>query len=113
MPAVPPVPEQVMQQPGVRKDPDVTVPKGEPTKVVLLMNLVGSGEVDDDLHDEIVEEASKYGKLVKCTIKEVKDVPDEQAVRIFLEYDRLEDAERACDTFYARFFGGRTVRARY
>merc|ERR1712083_388623 len=104
------------QVPGavrVRKDPDVTVPKGEPTKVVLLMNVVGAGEVDEDLHEEIVEEASKYGKLVKCTIKEFKNVLDEQAVRIFLEYERLEDAERACDTFYARFFGGRTVRARY
>lgn len=78
-----------------------------------MMNLVGAGEVDEDLHDEIVEEASKYGKLVKCTIKEVKDVLDEQAVRIFLEYGRVEDAEVACDTFYARYFGGRTVRARY
>merc|ERR1712125_53199 len=61
----------------------------------------------------IDEEASKFGKLVKCTIKEMKGVPDERAVRIFLQYERLEDSIKACDTFYGRYFGGRSVRARY
>merc|ERR1712232_593172 len=86
---------------------------GEPTSVVLLMNVVGAGEVDEDLHDEIVDEANKFGKLVKCTIKEMKGVVDEQAVRIFLQYELVDDAIRACDAFYARYFGGRSVRARY
>merc|ERR1712232_427347 len=86
---------------------------GEPTSVVLLMNVVGAGEVDEDLHEEIVEEANKFGNLVKCTIKEMKGAPEEQAVRIFLHYERVEDAVKACDTFYARYFGGRSVRARY
>merc|ERR1712144_126409 len=66
-----------------------------------------------DLHEEIVDEANKFGNLVKCTIKEMKGMPDEQAGRIFLQYERVEDAVKACDTFYARYFGGRTVRARY
>merc|ERR1719487_397477 len=41
-----------------------------PTRVLLLQNLVGKGEVDDDLESETAEEAGKYGKVVKSKIKE-------------------------------------------
>ena len=40
--------------------------------------MVGPGEVDDDLEPETAEECSKYGKVVKCIIFEVKNL---------LEYD--------------------------
>ncbi|XP_061570224.1 splicing factor 45 isoform X1 [Cololabis saira] len=45
-----------------------------PTKVVLLRNMVGPGEVDEDLEGETKEECEKYGKVVKCVIFEVGDV---------------------------------------
>merc|ERR1739848_669853 len=44
---------------ATRKD----VPNVRPTKVLLLMNLVGAGDVDEDLLEETTEEASKYGKI--------------------------------------------------
>ena len=39
--------------------------------VFFFQNMVGPGEVDDDLEPETAEECSKYGKVVKCVIFEV------------------------------------------
>lgn len=36
-----------------------------------LQNMVGPGEVDDELEPETAEECSKYGKVIKCVIFEV------------------------------------------
>lgn len=84
-----------------------------PTRVLLLQNLVGKGEVDEDLEGETAEEAGKYGKLIKCVVKEVPELPDDQAVRIFLEFTRVEEATKALVDMNGRYFGGRTVRARF
>merc|ERR1712176_149223 len=84
-----------------------------PSKVILLNNLVGAGEVDEDLEEETAEEAGKYGKLVKCVIKEINSLPDDQAVRIFLEFEQIEGATKAMLDMNGRFFGGRVVKARF
>uniref|UniRef100_A0A2K5DJT6 RNA recognition motif domain-containing protein n=1 Tax=Aotus nancymaae TaxID=37293 RepID=A0A2K5DJT6_AOTNA len=62
-----------------------------PTKVVLLRNMVGAGEVDEDLEVETKEECEKYGKVGKCVIFEIPGAPDDGAVRMY--------------------FGGRVVKA--
>lgn len=36
-------------------------------------NMVGAGEVDEDLEVETKEECEKYGKVGKCVIFEVRD----------------------------------------
>lgn len=84
-----------------------------PTKVVLLRNMVGPGEVDDDLEPETQEECSKYGDVTKCVIFEQPGahVPPEDAVRIFVEFKRIESAIKAVVDLNGRFFGGRMVRA--
>ncbi|XP_043944747.1 splicing factor 45 isoform X2 [Protopterus annectens] len=82
-----------------------------PTKVVLLRNMVGSGEVDDDLEAETKEECEKYGKVVKCVIFEIPTAPDEEAVRIFIEFERVESAIKAVVDLNGRYFGGRVVKA--
>uniref|UniRef100_A0AAQ4P489 Splicing factor 45 n=1 Tax=Gasterosteus aculeatus aculeatus TaxID=481459 RepID=A0AAQ4P489_GASAC len=82
-----------------------------PTKVVLLRNMVGRGEVDEDLEGETKEECEKYGKVVKCVIFEIAVVPDEDAVRIFLEFERVESAIKAVVDLNGRYFGGRVVKA--
>merc|ERR1712151_1195228 len=92
--------------------PEAKQPKAEsnakqpPTRVLLLNNLVGAGEVDDDLEEETAEEAAKYGKVKKCVIKEIKGRPDDQAVRIFLEYTCIEDSTKALVDMNGRYFGG-------
>lgn len=42
------------------------------SKVILLTNMVGPGEVDDILQEETADECSKYGKVERCLIFEVK-----------------------------------------
>ena len=57
--------------------------------------MVGPGEVDDDLEGETKEEcAGKYGPIVKVLIFERKGagVRPEDAVRIFVEFERNESA---------------------
>ena len=41
------------------------------------------------------------------------DVPEDQAVRIFLLFDRQESAMKATIDLDGRFFGGRTVKASF
>merc|ERR1711957_281187 len=84
-----------------------------PTKVLLLLNLVGAGDVDEDLEEETAEEASKYGKLKKCVVKEVKGLSDKEAVRIFLQYEAVEGATKALVDMNGRYFGGRVVKAKF
>ncbi|XP_032896061.1 splicing factor 45 isoform X1 [Amblyraja radiata] len=82
-----------------------------PTKVVLLRNMVGPGEVDDDLEGETKEECEKYGKVTKCVIFEIPSAPDDEAVRIFIEFERVESAIKALVDLNTRYFGGRVVKA--
>lgn len=90
-----------------------STPSRPPTRVLLLNNMVGKGEVDEDLEEETGEEAGKYGKLKRCVIKEFKQLPDDQAVRIFLEYEQVEAATKAFTDMNGRYFGGRVVKARF
>ena len=92
----------------------VTV-QGDATHVVLLRNMVGPGEVDDDLEDEVGMECSKYGNVQRVLIFEVTEpgFPADQAVRIFVEFDRTEATTKALVDLEGRFFGGRTVRATF
>lgn len=85
----------------------------DPTRVVCLTNLVGAGEVDEDLQEETADEAKKYGTLKQCIIKELEGVPDDQAVRIFLEFETTESAIKAFKDMDGRFFDGRKVKAQF
>ena len=81
-----------------------------PTKVVLLQNMVGPGEVDDDLQPEVEEECSKYGEVKRCLIYEIPHgAPDDEAVRIFVQFAKVDSAIKAVIDLNGRFFGGRTV----
>ena len=55
--------------------------------------MVGPGEVDDDLEPEIKEECNtKYGDVQSVVIFEIPNVAPEDAVRIFVEFKRVESA---------------------
>lgn len=74
-----------------------------------------AGEVDPSLDDEIGEECSKYGEISQITIFEVTEpgYPVDQAVRIFVQFERTESALKALIDLEGRFFGGRTVKATF
>jgi splicing factor 45 len=55
--------------------------------------MVGPGEVDSDLEPEVREECqTKYGDVIKVVIFEVPNAEEEEAVRIFVEFKRMEAA---------------------
>ncbi|VFR03054.1 unnamed protein product [Cuscuta campestris] len=84
-----------------------------PTRVVLLRNMVGPGEVDDDLEGEVAEECTKFGTVTRVLIFEITEpnFPHDEAVRIFIQFERAEEATKALIELDGRFFGGRIVRA--
>lgn len=94
--------------------PSITDLMKNPSKVVLCQNMVGPGEVDDDLEPEIKEEChTKYGDVQSVVIFEIPNVAAEDAVRIFVEFKRVESAIKAVVDLNGRFFGGREVRASF
>jgi len=94
--------------------PSITDLMRNPSKVVLCQNMVGPGEVDDDLEPEIQEECNtKYGDVQKVVIFEIPNAEPEKAVRIFTEFKRVESAIKAVVDLNGRFFGGREVQASF
>lgn len=85
----------------------------QPSKVVLLLNMVGSGDVDGELEGEIAEECAKYGEVERVAIFEAANVPDQETVRIFVAFCAQESADKAKVDLDGRFFGGRTITSRF
>lgn len=97
---------------AVTDGPSITEIMKSPSKVVLLRNMVGPGEVDDDLEPEVKDECNtKYGDVIRVVIHEVLNAVPEEAVRIFVEFKRIESAIKAVVDLNGRFFGGRQVKA--
>ncbi|XP_071486183.1 splicing factor 45-like [Diadema antillarum] len=111
----PAMPPPVMPPPPAPKGGPPTISNilKNPTKILLLTNMVGPGEVDDDLQPETAEECSKYGDVVKVLIYEDPLKPPTEAVRIFVEFTRMEAAVKAVVDLNGRFFGGRVVNASF
>ncbi|KAE8728606.1 DRT111 protein [Hibiscus syriacus] len=86
---------------------------GPPTRVLLLRNMVGPGEVDDELEDEVGSECAKYGTVTRVLIFEITEpnFPVDEAVRIFIQFERSEETTKALIDLDGRFFGGRVVKA--
>lgn len=87
----------------------------EPSKVLLLRNVVAPGEVDEDLEDEVAEECEKFGPVVRVLIFELEDPGRSagEAVRVFAEFTEAASAARCLEGMDGRLFGGRTIRASY
>ncbi|XP_032663183.1 splicing factor 45 [Odontomachus brunneus] len=103
---------QLPPQPQPAEEPSITEIMKCPSKVVLLRNMVGPGEVDDDLEPEVKDECNtKYGDVARVIIHEVMEAAPEEAVRIFVEFKRIESAIKAVVDLNGRFFGGRQVKA--
>ncbi|SCV74153.1 BQ2448_6585 [Microbotryum intermedium] len=86
---------------------------GEPSRIVLLTNLCTVSELDDDLTNEVAEEAAKFGVVERCLYRIVTNEEGFEELRVFLVMSGLAGGYNGCRTFDGRFFGGKTVRARY
>jgi splicing factor 45 len=103
--------QQIKSTKGIK---GVAIP-AETSRVLLLRNMVGPGEVDDDLEAEVAGECSKYGEVVRCLIYECVSgsVSPSEAVRIFVRFTRQEAALKAYIDLNGRYFGGRVVNASF
>lgn len=55
--------------------------------------MVGPGDVDEELEPEVKDECNtKYGEVNSVIIHELPEAPAEEAVRIFVEFKRIESA---------------------
>lgn len=82
------------------------------SKVVVLKNMVGVEDVDDELESEVTDECGKFGSVQKVIIYQEKQSEEEDAeiiVKIFVEFSVCEEAKKAKNSLNGRFFGGRTV----
>lgn len=93
----------------------VTRPVHPPSRVLILENIVGPGEVDESLDEEIGIECSKFGEVLSVLIFEVteKEYPPDKAVRVFVEFDTQVAADKALQELNGRYFGGRSILVDY
>ena len=80
--------------------------------VVVLRNMVGPEDVDEELQEEIEEECGKYGEVEKVIIYQERQGEEEDApiiVKIFVEFKQSASAKKAKEALHNRFFGGRVV----
>lgn len=93
--------------PASSAEQSITEMMKAPSKVIMLRNMVGPGEVDDELEPEVKEECNrKYGEVITVHIVEMPNVSPEETVRIFVEFTKIESAIKALVDLNGRFFGG-------
>ncbi|KAG0140527.1 hypothetical protein CROQUDRAFT_718591 [Cronartium quercuum f. sp. fusiforme G11] len=105
----------VIDEAKAQRDREEKERYGEPTRVVYLTNVVAVEEIDDELSNEIAEEAGKHGIVERCFVRVVQRPVDDptECVRVFIIFSGLVGAWKAVKSFDGRFFGGRTIRARF
>ncbi|TYZ57059.1 hypothetical protein PybrP1_010711 [[Pythium] brassicae (nom. inval.)] len=86
---------------------DVAEP-GREKRCLCLLNLVGNGEVDDELEGEVREECGRFGAVETVAIHEM-----EAHVRVFVLFEDEPSALKAKQALHGRFFGGNQVQAHF
>ncbi|XP_055938392.1 poly(U)-binding-splicing factor half pint-like isoform X2 [Argiope bruennichi] len=84
------------------------------SSVIILRNMVGVEDLDDDLESEVTDECGRYGAVKRVIIyqeRQSEDVDAEIIVKIFVEFSASAEACKARDALNGRFFGGRIVKA--
>ncbi|KAM3725853.1 Splicing factor [Dirofilaria immitis] len=83
------------------------------SRILLLRNMVGPDEIDDQLEPEVKDEMKKYGQVNKVVIFRLLQANDDEAVRIFVEFTNVGQAIKAFVDLNGRFFGGRSIKASF
>jgi splicing factor U2AF subunit len=89
--------------------------KEEPTRVLVLLNMFYPGDIkDDSKYDQMLldvrQECSKFGRVKSLAIP--RD-GESGSGKVFIEYEKVEDAERAIQQLQSRKYQGRAVITTY
>uniref|UniRef100_UPI00358F03E8 poly(U)-binding-splicing factor PUF60-like isoform X2 n=1 Tax=Myxine glutinosa TaxID=7769 RepID=UPI00358F03E8 len=82
------------------------------TKVMVLRNMVGPQDLDDDLEAEVTEECGKFGTVLRVVIYQERQGEENDAdviVKIFVEFSDAAEMQRGVQALNGRWFGGRKV----
>uniref|UniRef100_A0A669BEB4 Poly(U) binding splicing factor 60 n=1 Tax=Oreochromis niloticus TaxID=8128 RepID=A0A669BEB4_ORENI len=80
--------------------------------VMVLRNMVGPDDIDDDLEGEVTEECGKFGQVKRVIIYQERQGEEDDAeviVKIFVEFSEAAEMNRAIQALNHRWFGGRKV----
>lgn len=89
------------------------------SRVLVLKNMVGPEDIDEDLEAEVMDECGKYGTVSRVVIYQEKQTTDESneesdaeiIVKIFVVFSNPEEAKNGRQYLNGRFFAGRHVKA--
>ncbi|CAH3125924.1 unnamed protein product [Porites lobata] len=84
------------------------------SKVLVLRNMVGVEDLDEDLEHEVTDECSKFGMVNRVVIYNEKQGEEDDAeviVKIFVEFTQPAETEKAASALNGRWFGGRVIKA--
>jgi poly(U)-binding-splicing factor PUF60 len=84
------------------------------SRILVLRNMVGPEDVDEELENEITDECGKFGEVERVIIYQEKQGEEEDAdviVKIFVEFVNAKSLEKATESLNGRFFAGRVVKA--
>ena len=84
------------------------------SRVLVLRNMVGAEDVDEELENEITDECGKFGEVERVIIYQERQGEEEDAeviVKIFVEFVSARSVEKAAESLNGRFFAGRVVKA--
>lgn len=88
--------------------------KSEQCRVMVLRNMVGAEDLDEELESEVTDECGKFGNVRRVIIyqeKQSEEADAEVIVKIFVEFSQQPEMESAIQVLNGRFFGGRKVSA--
>ncbi|OZC07432.1 g-patch domain protein [Onchocerca flexuosa] len=104
-----------LELPTVSATPAVNMTEAlkQSSRILLLRNMVGPDEIDDQLEPEVKDEMKKYGQVNKVVIFRLLQASDDEAVRIFVEFTNVGQAIKAFVDLNGRFFGGRSIKASF
>lgn len=80
--------------------------------VMVLRNMVGPEDIDDDLEGEVMEECGKYGAVNRVIIYQERQGEEDGAeiiVKIFVEFSDAGEMNKAIQALNNRWFAGRKV----
>ncbi|KAB5579550.1 hypothetical protein PHYPO_G00196300 [Pangasianodon hypophthalmus] len=108
------------EQRSVNEQEQIRSSEGSPTvthsgsTVMVLRNMVGPEDIDDDLEGEVTEECGKFGAVNRVIIYQERQGEEDDAeiiVKIFVEFSDSGEMNKAIQALNNRWFAGRKVMA--